>query len=131
MNEKSEFSKLENRVKDGTKCKLGSRDACIAGVCKVSVIQPCLVCINILLQKVGCDYVIDSEVEEDACGVCGGTGKSCTVMTFNITDVGKGKFIYFFSFATLIKVWLEVRLVMKDVESVTRFATDTYQMLCR
>ncbi|KAK9754578.1 Thrombospondin type 1 domain [Popillia japonica] len=74
VNEKSEFSKLENRVKDGTKCKLGSRDACIAGVCK----------------KVGCDYVIDSEVEEDACGVCGGTGKSCTVMTFNITDVGKG-----------------------------------------
>jgi hypothetical protein len=29
------FAKLEPRVKDGTKCKLGTRNMCISGVCRV------------------------------------------------------------------------------------------------
>lgn len=27
--------------------------------------------------RVGCDWVVDSEAEEDACGVCGGDGSAC------------------------------------------------------
>ncbi|KAL4704462.1 hypothetical protein ACJJTC_019561 [Scirpophaga incertulas] len=50
-------------VADGTPCRqtVGSRDMCIAGVC----------------YKVGCDWEVNSDVEEDACGVCGGNGSAC------------------------------------------------------
>ncbi|XP_049871577.1 A disintegrin and metalloproteinase with thrombospondin motifs 7-like [Pectinophora gossypiella] len=50
-------------VSDGTPCRqsIGSRDMCIAGVC----------------YHVGCDWIVNSNVEEDACGVCGGDGSAC------------------------------------------------------
>ncbi|XP_045512095.1 A disintegrin and metalloproteinase with thrombospondin motifs 7-like [Pieris brassicae] len=50
-------------VIDGTPCRqsIGSRDMCISGVC----------------YKVGCDWIVDSDVEEDECGVCGGDGSAC------------------------------------------------------
>ncbi|XP_026493067.2 A disintegrin and metalloproteinase with thrombospondin motifs 7 [Vanessa tameamea] len=50
-------------VADGTPCRqnLGARDMCIAGVC----------------YKVGCDWIVNSDVEEDECGVCGGNGSAC------------------------------------------------------
>ncbi|XP_028167444.1 A disintegrin and metalloproteinase with thrombospondin motifs 7 [Ostrinia furnacalis] len=50
-------------VADGTPCRqsIGSRDMCIAGVC----------------YKVGCDWEVNSDAEEDACGVCGGNGSAC------------------------------------------------------
>ncbi|CAG4935187.1 unnamed protein product [Colias eurytheme] len=50
-------------VIDGTPCRqeIGSRDMCISGVC----------------YKVGCDWIVESNVEEDACGVCGGDGSAC------------------------------------------------------
>lgn len=32
------------------------------------------------LQKVGCDWVVDSNTTEDLCGVCGGTGENCTTI---------------------------------------------------
>lgn len=37
------------------------------------------------LQKVGCDWIVDSKTTEDQCGVCGGTGENCTTikMEFN------------------------------------------------
>lgn len=37
LDDKNEYSKLANRAKDGTKCRIGSRDACIAGMCKVRI----------------------------------------------------------------------------------------------
>ncbi|XP_052742617.1 A disintegrin and metalloproteinase with thrombospondin motifs 7 isoform X1 [Bicyclus anynana] len=50
-------------VADGTPCRqiIGARDMCIAGIC----------------YKVGCDWIVDSDVEEDECGVCGGNGSDC------------------------------------------------------
>lgn len=27
--------------------------------------------------KVGCDWIVGSDMEEDACGVCGGNGSDC------------------------------------------------------
>lgn len=27
--------------------------------------------------KVGCDWVVESDAKEDACGVCGGDGSAC------------------------------------------------------
>lgn len=32
------------------------------------------------LQKVGCDWIVDSKTTEDQCGVCGGTGENCTTI---------------------------------------------------
>lgn len=32
---------------------------------------------NVNLQKVGCDWVVDSTAVEDACGVCQGNGTTC------------------------------------------------------
>lgn len=36
-------------------------------------------------QRVGCDWIVDSNTSEDQCGVCGGTGENCTTikMEFN------------------------------------------------
>lgn len=34
----------------------------------------------VFLQKVGCDWVVDSDAREDACGVCQGDGSSCDII---------------------------------------------------
>ncbi|XP_076227751.1 A disintegrin and metalloproteinase with thrombospondin motifs 7 isoform X1 [Nomia melanderi] len=46
---------------DGTPCNVGTRDMCIAGICR----------------KVGCDWTVDSEATEDRCGICHGDGTQC------------------------------------------------------
>lgn len=44
-------------------------------------------------QKVGCDWIVDSNTTEDQCGVCGGYGETCTTIKgefnkkMNVTDV--------------------------------------------
>ncbi|KAH8420533.1 hypothetical protein KR009_011265 [Drosophila setifemur] len=48
-------------VLDGTPCTLGTNNMCIDGICK----------------KVGCDWLVDSEMQDDRCGVCGGSGDQC------------------------------------------------------
>ncbi|XP_068622404.1 A disintegrin and metalloproteinase with thrombospondin motifs 7 [Battus philenor] len=60
---RNDVEMLGGFVADGTPCKqnLGARDMCIAGVC----------------YKVGCDWIVNSDMEEDACGVCGGNGSAC------------------------------------------------------
>ncbi|XP_030020100.2 A disintegrin and metalloproteinase with thrombospondin motifs 12 [Manduca sexta] len=59
----NETEMLGGFVADGTPCRqtAGSRDMCIAGVC----------------YKVGCDWIVNSDAEKDACGVCGGDGSAC------------------------------------------------------
>lgn len=32
------------------------------------------------LQKIGCDWVVDSDAKEDACGVCQGDGSQCNII---------------------------------------------------
>lgn len=46
---------------DGTPCHLHGRDLCISGRC----------------QHVGCDWVLNSNAQEDRCGVCHGDGSTC------------------------------------------------------
>ncbi|XP_014473812.1 PREDICTED: A disintegrin and metalloproteinase with thrombospondin motifs 7-like [Dinoponera quadriceps] len=46
---------------DGTPCNVGTRDMCIAGICR----------------KVGCDWIVDSDATEDRCGICHGDGTQC------------------------------------------------------
>lgn len=59
----SDVEVLGGFVADGTPCRqsVGARDMCIAGVC----------------YKVGCDWIVGSDTEEDQCGVCGGNGSAC------------------------------------------------------
>ncbi|KAK6644121.1 hypothetical protein RUM43_000388 [Polyplax serrata] len=62
-------------AKDGTPCRVGTRDMCIGGICK----------------KVGCDWTVDSEAKEDKCGVCHGNGEQCdTILGFYNTTTGSG-----------------------------------------
>ncbi|XP_047365765.1 A disintegrin and metalloproteinase with thrombospondin motifs 7 isoform X2 [Vespa velutina] len=58
---------------DGTPCNVGSRDMCIAGICR----------------KVGCDWTVDSDATEDRCGICHGDGTQCET-TSGIYDKNDG-----------------------------------------
>lgn len=58
---------------DGTPCNVGTRDMCIAGICK----------------KVGCDWKVDSNATEDRCGVCHGDGTQCET-TAGVYDKNEG-----------------------------------------
>lgn len=40
---------------------------------------------NFSLQKVGCDWVVDSNTTEDQCGVCGGNGETCETIRHEFT----------------------------------------------
>lgn len=71
LNEKRIFQVLEKRVKDGTPCKKGAKNKCIAGKCR----------------NVGCDMVFDSDAVEDICGVCNGDTSTCE----NIDNLYKEK----------------------------------------
>jgi hypothetical protein len=45
-----------------------------------------------LLQKVGCDWVINSKLIEDICGICGGDGTHCSVVEKTyLNKHGKGR----------------------------------------
>lgn len=50
-----------------------------------------------MLQKVGCDYVVESSAVEDRCGVCNGDGSTCTTVkrTFEESE-GLGMFLTIF-----------------------------------
>ncbi|XP_046460778.1 ADAMTS-like protein 1 isoform X3 [Daphnia pulex] len=60
------------RVHDGTRCKPGSLDMCIDGIC----------------QPVGCDLQLNSDSKVDACGVCGGDGSTCLDSTSDDLVIG-------------------------------------------
>lgn len=64
-------------VADGTPCKPGTQNVCIQGMCR----------------NVGCDWVIDSNTKEDACGICRGNGTECRIIqgAFNEETTGKGE----------------------------------------
>uniref|UniRef100_A0A8D2LKD8 ADAMTS/ADAMTS-like cysteine-rich domain-containing protein n=1 Tax=Varanus komodoensis TaxID=61221 RepID=A0A8D2LKD8_VARKO len=49
------------RVLDGTRCSPESRDLCISGRCL----------------RAGCDGILGSNAQADACGICGGRNESC------------------------------------------------------
>jgi len=38
------------------------------------------------LQKVGCDWVIDSDAIEDKCGICKGDGTKCSLVEGEFTE---------------------------------------------
>ncbi|XP_034050965.1 papilin-like [Thalassophryne amazonica] len=63
-------------VVDGTPCHPGRRDICVNGVCK----------------RLGCDNMLESPQQEDACLQCGGNGQSCHLVknTFAAHNLPKG-----------------------------------------
>ncbi|KAF4077273.1 hypothetical protein AMELA_G00206130, partial [Ameiurus melas] len=61
---------MKRMVHDGTRC---------------SYKDPYSVCVRGECEKVGCDNVIASELEEDKCGVCGGNNSSCKIIKGNFT----------------------------------------------
>ncbi|XP_070503091.1 A disintegrin and metalloproteinase with thrombospondin motifs 12 [Chironomus tepperi] len=64
------FIQAFENVADGTPCKIGTNDMCISGICK----------------RIGCDWIVDSNTTEDQCGVCGGTGETCTTVKGEFTE---------------------------------------------
>ncbi|XP_071455802.1 A disintegrin and metalloproteinase with thrombospondin motifs 12-like [Hetaerina americana] len=71
LHEGNLFLKMGHAVKDGTPCKPGTRDMCIGGVCRT----------------VGCDWGLDSDAIEDACGVCNGDGTHCKLVEGTFTQL--------------------------------------------
>uniref|UniRef100_A0A8C1VXB6 ADAM metallopeptidase with thrombospondin type 1 motif, 2 n=1 Tax=Cyprinus carpio TaxID=7962 RepID=A0A8C1VXB6_CYPCA len=61
---------MKRMVHDGTHC---------------SYKDPYSVCVRGECEKVGCDNVIASELEEDKCGVCGGDNSTCKIVKGNFT----------------------------------------------
>ncbi|XP_058131292.1 ADAMTS-like protein 4 isoform X2 [Dasypus novemcinctus] len=60
------------KVQDGTLCHPGAPDICVAGRC----LSP------------GCDGILGSGRRPDGCGVCGGDGSTCRLISGNFTDRG-------------------------------------------
>lgn len=68
---------------DGTPCNIGKNDMCISGICRVSLrlhANEYDFKLNRKLQRVGCDWIVDSNTMEDQCGICGGNGETCTTI---------------------------------------------------
>ncbi|XP_067313311.1 A disintegrin and metalloproteinase with thrombospondin motifs 2-like isoform X2 [Pseudorasbora parva] len=65
---------METLVEPGTRC---------------SYKDPYSVCVYGDCEKVGCDDVVGSALQEDKCGVCGGDGTKCKTHKFNFTFVEK------------------------------------------
>jgi hypothetical protein len=74
INEAGTINFMAPRVKDGTPCKPGTKDLCIAGKCRV----------------VGCDWILDSDALEDRCGICGGESTECTLVEETFKETGHG-----------------------------------------
>ncbi|CAH0553698.1 unnamed protein product [Brassicogethes aeneus] len=72
QNDVNQFSKRAPRVQDGTKCRGGSKDICVAGVCVI----------------VGCDLKLNSNSVEDVCGICNGDGTQCKIVDETYADKG-------------------------------------------
>lgn len=67
--------KLKTKVSDATPCFDGSSDICIDGRC----------------EKLGCDLKLNSKIEKDVCGVCGGDSSSCNLVEGEFTQpLGRG-----------------------------------------
>ncbi|XP_058654418.1 A disintegrin and metalloproteinase with thrombospondin motifs 2-like isoform X3 [Onychostoma macrolepis] len=65
---------MQTQVEPGTRCSYKDPySVCVAGDC----------------EKVGCDNVVGSTLQEDKCGVCGGDGTKCKTHKFNFTFVEK------------------------------------------
>ncbi|KAE9524834.1 hypothetical protein AGLY_014884 [Aphis glycines] len=74
VDSKGRVEEMAPRVRDGTRCRLGSLDMCIDGVC----------------QRVGCNLEIGSKASVDECGVCGGDGTSCSKDLYHWGKIGTG-----------------------------------------
>ncbi|XP_050540146.1 ADAMTS-like protein 1 isoform X3 [Daktulosphaira vitifoliae] len=74
VDSKGRVEEMAPRVRDGTRCRLGSLDMCIDGIC----------------QRVGCNLEIGSKTSVDECGVCGGDGLSCSKELFRWSKIGSG-----------------------------------------
>ncbi|XP_025201047.1 ADAMTS-like protein 1 isoform X1 [Melanaphis sacchari] len=74
VDSKGRVEEMAPRVRDGTRCRLGSLDMCIDGVC----------------QRVGCNLEIGSKASVDECGVCGGDGTSCSKDLHHWAKIGTG-----------------------------------------
>ncbi|CAL8283873.1 unnamed protein product [Lota lota] len=70
------FYRHRSSVVDGTPCHPGRRDVCVGGVCK----------------RLGCDNLLESTQQEDACLQCGGNGQSCRRVhnTFSVHSLPTG-----------------------------------------
>ncbi|KAL6470226.1 hypothetical protein MHYP_G00213450 [Metynnis hypsauchen] len=65
---------MKRMVHDGTRCSYKDpHSVCVRGEC----------------EKVGCDNVIASELEEDKCGVCRGDNSTCKIVKGNFTRSAK------------------------------------------
>lgn len=77
-------AQLAVSAKDGTRCRPGALDMCVAGRCLVRVkrikseveLPPTDATLS-FLQSVGCDLQLGSLAKIDDCGICGGDGSSC------------------------------------------------------
>lgn len=90
---------MQELVEPGIRCSYKDPySVCVYGECEVSLLAYVWerVCgllfahgISLSLQKVGCENVVGSPLQEDKCGVCGGDGTRCKTHRFNFTFTDK------------------------------------------
>ncbi|KAK1793211.1 hypothetical protein P4O66_011611, partial [Electrophorus voltai] len=87
------YFRHRSSVVDGTPCHPGRKDICVEGVCRSHSSPlntsrlPTSCC-----QRLGCDNMLESQQEEDACLQCAGDGQSChrVANTFSMLNLPKG-----------------------------------------
>ncbi|XP_048828248.1 ADAMTS-like protein 3 isoform X1 [Brienomyrus brachyistius] len=87
---------LAPKVLDGTRCRAGSPDMCINGVC----------------EEVGCDRQLGSNAKEDNCGVCGGDSSTCRLV--------RGQTLPAVSMEEPMKTAVEIPLGSRDVRLMAK-----------
>lgn len=80
----------------------------------------------ILLQKLGCDLILNSNANEDKCRVCNGDGENCRTHKGVNTEDGDGELYLYYALFNLSHLESEQQFFSKQVHSLERLQYTNY-----